>query len=419
MELNMPSSTNKKLKELFANIDTIDEDSFLKDKEQYLEGINLMRSTALINLSDSYFRFLSSDYLIDIILIAFSDEYAKKKEKLVLDGLEVTLLNKYPEWDSKMDEDPCILTENFITSLMSIMNEKNIWKGNEFNFEALESTKTWRVFVQGLCKLQKVNLDQLSDDQYLAFLMNLYNLLFLHIFTLNKGYNLIEYDLKLISMKEYGYVVGEEIFTLHKIESLILREKKNMMLSFLKKKDINKRNIQRIPDILFSLIDLSSISPSLQAIHPNKLKETLSENAKAYLKYHVKIDNKNKKVLAPSIFLGHKTLFSIKGESYNQSVKKYIENYIDLPNYPLEIEMFNYDINAKVCLESKSIKNMEYVDEDTFKNTLQIYKNEILNLQNKVQDLTDLYNNATKRWEFKEKEYLEKIELLEKQLNKN
>ncbi|XP_020590876.1 uncharacterized protein LOC110031812 [Phalaenopsis equestris] len=171
---------------------------------------------------------------------------------------------------------------------------------------AASALKKFRFLVE---QLAKVNPAQMSNDEKLAFWINLYNALIMHIYL---AYGVPKSDIKLFSlMKKACYTVGDQTFSAADIEFVILKMKPPahrpqiaLTLALHKFKLTEEHRQYSIdslePLVLFGLSSGMYSCPAVRIFTAANVQEELKNSMKDYIQASVGINDKGK-LLVPKL----------------------------------------------------------------------------------------------------------------------
>lgn len=174
---------------------------------------------------------------------------------------------------------------------------------------AASALKKFRFLVE---QLAKVNPAQMSNDEKLAFWINLYNALIMHIYL---AYGVPRSDIKLFSlMKKACYTVGEQSFSAADIEFVILKMKPPahrpqiaLTLALHKFKLTEEHKSYSIdcsePLTLFGLSSGMYSSPAVRIFTGSNVQEELKNSMKDYIQASVGINDKGKLLVPKLLYL--------------------------------------------------------------------------------------------------------------------
>ncbi|KAI0499263.1 hypothetical protein KFK09_020166 [Dendrobium nobile] len=171
---------------------------------------------------------------------------------------------------------------------------------------AAGALKKFRFFVE---QLAKVNPAQMSNDEKLAFWINLYNALIMHIYL---AYGVPRSDIKLFSlMKKACYTVGDQSFSAADIEFVILKMKPPAhrpqialtlaLHKFKLSEEHRKYSIDYSePLALFGLSSGMYSCPAVRIFTASNVQEELKNSMKDYIQASIGINDKGK-LLVPKL----------------------------------------------------------------------------------------------------------------------
>lgn len=99
--------------------------------------------------------------------------------------------------------------------------------GKFVDYKGMASSPRWTTFKKMATELQRVNLDDISDDEKLAFFINIYNVLVIHG-TVEKGTPTSTYK-RYKFFSTVSYILGGQVYSLNDIENGVLRSNRSSM----------------------------------------------------------------------------------------------------------------------------------------------------------------------------------------------
>lgn len=352
-EINIPFKVKKSWIDHHNLSKKITKEEEIKEWKQKIKTdlYDAMQSELMINISDPFSRFLYDPLFKEIVKFIFSGKVEGMRDAVKNAGKKPLVLNSIMEWDKSIQNlSPLTVVIELLMIMKGILSEKSTWKedGNfDFDKVVVQKNIPWSKFLQQTCRLQGLDLKDLSDDERKAFFINLFNLLFLHgtLMYVGEINSLLE---RTIFMKNLQYNVGGTLYSLDSIINNIFKSKEECQVCSLFKKSINKKstNLPKDETVFFSLIDLSIYSPDFNIYDAKNIKNQLKESTKKYIQEYVQIDHDEQTIIIPPLFTDYYKEFKQEKLNGDQSIKKFLAAYIEIPsNYHLKKTNPSYDLD--------------------------------------------------------------------------
>lgn len=177
---------------------------------------------------------------------------------------------------------------------MDDMEDEFVSKFSDEVLQHARKSDSYHLFLQSIFELQGVDLSKMSRDEKLAFFINIYNVLSLHILIERNNLSNTLIETKLNS-KTFGYQIGTFFFTLDMIKRGILL---GNIQDWVLKRDIRdpeqkKHVLNPSPwKSISCLITLTLKSPQLKIYHEKDIDGQISEQFKDYIAKHTSINGK-------------------------------------------------------------------------------------------------------------------------------
>lgn len=346
-ELNVPTFIQTLFNEL--NMKMKEEKDFEEVKKTVLNVFIETKNVCIFNLSDSFFRFFSSTYIIELGLHCFGNDLKKKQLEYTSAGKnEKIILNNSIKWNLKV-VDPSLLSEQLVQDLQEIISDESLWKNGVYVNDNLFNMGKFLKFQQNICKFQSVDISNLGEKEKICFFINLHNIMMIYGGILSNGYPLNYLNREIVFKKTY-FDVGKELFSIDQVKNIILKDNKS----------INDLIDSKKIDLLFSLVDLTPHSPTLQIFYPKNFEEELEIKGKKYTIDKVTFDHKNSKIHLPPIFFNLKKFYNDKsGKQFENFLKKYLQKYLSIPlDYQLVSQNEDYNFEITCCFTEFQFKRI-------------------------------------------------------------
>jgi len=206
--------------------------------------------------------------------------------------------------------------------------------------KSLAETKMFRKFVLKTSKLQKVDLERLSEDERRIFFLNVHNTLMIHsyiLFSFPKSQS--DYNQRISK----SYQIGKWAFNLKLLRDACLGKAGNVPA------DIPRKIADILPDPLihFCIFTGNSLSPSIRSYNLEDFDENSEQSAKKYILEHVTVDRDKYAIILPRFF---ETFQKDFGNSKNEFLRN-LSEYFNRPernfvvNHLKEMELQYKDPN--------------------------------------------------------------------------
>lgn len=295
------------------------------------------------NMMDPYWRFCQTPIICELVPVCGTEDLIKKNTKRLFDGAEKTVpLNAGVKISSSPPSNVSEKLVNLIkqmflesvgktklnNSYRKLLNieysekEKKEVKHREIELpfpsgwidcgeepldeieimKIVKDSKDYEGFLQLLSSLSSVDLDSFSNDEKLAFFINIYNVLFIHILIEKSDIDDVILEKK-INAKHFGYIIGDQFYTLEGIKKGILLGNKSHWL--FKKPLTEKSQKKHVFDpvswkYLLCLLSGTNRSPSFTCFQPKELQKQIDDHVKNYLIIQMKIEKKI--LIVPQLF---------------------------------------------------------------------------------------------------------------------
>ncbi|KAJ3451599.1 electron carrier/ protein disulfide oxidoreductase [Anaeramoeba flamelloides] len=186
------------------------------------------------------------------------------------------------------------LAKQLLSILMDLLDAHYSVSRKTVNLKTISKSISFQKFVNLTGNLQLVDLNGMSDNERLAFFLNVYNTLFLH--------SLIVYGFPCLKdrnalrqfFSNHRYLIGSHYFSLDDIYNGILRGNNNAKLSqkYFKSNDIRQQFQPKnfFPNIHFACYNFH-FQNKIQIFHPNNLIEQLNSATQYSVKHLYLFEN--------------------------------------------------------------------------------------------------------------------------------
>jgi len=203
--------------------------------------------------------------------------------------------------------------------------------GKTVDYQGMGSSPLWVKFKEMATQLQRVDIEKLSNDEKLAFFINIYNVLVIHA-TVEKGVptnNLARYKF----FSGTSYLIGGFTLSLNDIENGILRSNRFSMATLYMKpfgKSDPRMNIilpQVDPRIHFALNCGAKSCPPIKTFSGSEVQSQLDLASNAYLENDdaLVVDNSTNSVQLSQLFQWYEVDFGQSKEEVLQWVIDHLE----------------------------------------------------------------------------------------------
>jgi len=166
-----------------------------------------------------------------------------------------------------------------------------------FDWGSIAGSQEFRAFLLATAELQKVELLSLPATEQLAFWINIYNVLIIHLYIMKRPPGEMSMFGRSHFFSTYKYKIAGLEYTLHDIEQGVLRGK---VFGRFKQKDERSRYVVNAdPRVLFMLSLLTKSSPVVRICESDGLEQLLTKAIQLFIREKVTIDVEKKKVTAP------------------------------------------------------------------------------------------------------------------------
>jgi len=212
--------------------------------------------------------------------------------------------------------------------------------GKTVDYQGMGASPLWSKFKEMATQLQRVDLEKLSNDEKLAFFINIYNVLVIHA-TVEKGVptnTLARYKF----FSGTSYLIGGFTLSLNDIENGILRSNRSSMATLHMKpfgKSDPRMNIilpQVDPRIHFALNCGAKSCPPIKTFSGAEVQSQLDLASNAYLENDdaLVVDVSSNSVQLSQLFQWYEVDF---GES-NEEVLQWVRDHLEEPSKKKQVE---------------------------------------------------------------------------------
>ncbi|KAJ6235009.1 hypothetical protein M0813_28988 [Anaeramoeba flamelloides] len=205
------------------------------------------------------------------------------------------------------------LAEQMVSILMDLFGAHYSVSRSTINLKTISKSISFQKFVHLTGNLQLVDLSRMSDNERLAFFLNIYNTLFLHSLIVYGFPSLKDRNALRQFFSNHRYLIGNHYFSLDDIYNGVLRGNKNVKLSqnYFKSNDIRQKFQSKdfFPNIHFACYNLH-FQNKIQIFHPNRLTEQLNSATQYSLKHLFQFENNT--IFLPKFFENYQKDFNGK-----------------------------------------------------------------------------------------------------------
>lgn len=212
--------------------------------------------------------------------------------------------------------------------------------GKTVDYKGMGASPLWAKFKQMATQLQRVDVEKLSDDEKLAFFINIYNVLVIHA-TVEKGVptnNLQRYKF----FSGTSYLIGGYTLSLNDIENGILRSNRSSMATLYMKPFASSDPRMMIilpqvdPRIHFALNCGAKSCPPIKTFSGAEVQSQLNLAANAYLENDdaLIVDVENNSVQLSKLFQWYEVDFGTSKEE----VLEWIRDHLAEPDKKKQVE---------------------------------------------------------------------------------
>ena len=122
---------------------------------------------------------------------------------------------------------PDLMSQHIRNLLLQLFNKFLSGDGSSVDYNGIKQSQLWQRFRLMSVELQRVDIESMTEEEKLAFFINIYNVLVIHA-TVEKGAGTTNYTrYKFFSGSSYN--IGGEVWSLNDIENGILRSNRSSM----------------------------------------------------------------------------------------------------------------------------------------------------------------------------------------------
>ncbi|CAL0318542.1 unnamed protein product [Lupinus luteus] len=236
---------------------------------------------------------------------------------------------------------------NRLTKIMSAILESYASDDRlHVDYDAIRKSEEFRRYVNMTQDLQRVNLLELSENEKLAFFLNLYNAMVIHA-VIRVGYQ--EGVINKNSFSDFQYLIGGHPYSLGAIKNGILRSNRRSPYSLVKPFGTEDRRLELVlakmnPLIHFGLCDATKSSPIPRFFSPDGVSNELRCAAREFFaKDGIEVDLEKRTIHLTPIFKWYTMDFGQERE-----ILKWIISYLDANKAGLLTHLLGYGCSVNI-----------------------------------------------------------------------
>ncbi|KAJ5076768.1 hypothetical protein M0811_00085 [Anaeramoeba ignava] len=333
----------------------------IQEKKTTNSMFDSIQQFVLKKLTEETFQPFKNSKLYNSLMIDLSSDQQILSSRIITAKLDLNKSQKsLPlNLDSEFQKTPreaFALSVDLFSVLIELINTYYSISSEEINCELLSHSISFRRFSVQTLELQKVDIENITQEERFLFFINIYNTLFLHSI-ISKG---LPYDksTKRKFLTENKYSISGYEFSLLDIHDGILHgdrksKSKNFMGGdkYFKQNDAREKFVIHMKDhrFLFALLSLTDKHIPLQVYRLEDYQKELSETVKVYLFHHVKIDHKQKRIILPRLFRSYSSDFGKSKSEMIQWISSWLKDTEFESKVPISNYMIKYDSQHKIA----------------------------------------------------------------------
>ncbi|KAG0477941.1 hypothetical protein HPP92_012660 [Vanilla planifolia] len=201
--------------------------------------------------------------------------------------------------------------------------------GRHIDYKSIHASEEFKRYLRIIEGLQRVDLDDLSREEKLAFFINLHNMMVIHaIFTY--GYPVGPLDRRKL-LGDFKYVVGGCFYSLSTIHNGVLRGNQRPPYNLIKPFGLKDKRIKVAlsypePLVHFALVSGTKSGPPLRCYSPTDIDKELVDAARSFLRNGGFVLDPQSKVISASKIL---LWYSVDFGKNEMEVLKHAANYLE------------------------------------------------------------------------------------------
>ncbi|KAL9688986.1 hypothetical protein QQ045_033415 [Rhodiola kirilowii] len=213
--------------------------------------------------------------------------------------------------------------------------------GRHLDYRSIHGSEEFARYLRTVEELQRIDLQDMPREEKLAFFINLYNMMAIHVILI-WGHPTGALDRRRV-FGDFKYVVGGCTYSLSAIQNGILRANQRPPYNLVKPFGAKDRRAKLVlpdvePLIHFALVCGTRSGPALQCYSPGNFDKELTEAARNFLKMGGLVVDLNSKVASVSKILKWYSGDFGKNET---EVLKHVAKYLDPPESEAMLELIH------------------------------------------------------------------------------
>ncbi|XP_066914588.1 uncharacterized protein [Clytia hemisphaerica] len=252
------------------------------------------------------------------------------------------------------------LGEELRQLILAIYNNHLSPDGKKVDYRSIAKDEKFKLYATKTAELQRVNVEEATREEKLAFFINIYNALVIHAFVVvGPPANLWQ---RYKFFNTVSYIIGGYTYSLNEIENGVLRSNRKPLGSF--KKPFSKTDPRlKIaletcePKVHFALVCGAKSCPPIKTYSAKEVDSLLKLSAESFLEGDgVEVDMKKREVRISPILKWYKEDFGSNKQEYVQYVrdnmgdcekKRQIDELLQSGNFKLGYLKYDWSVNSK------------------------------------------------------------------------
>jgi len=252
------------------------------------------------------------------------------------------------------------LGEELRQLILAIYNNHLSPDGKKVDYKSIAKDEKFKLYATKTAELQRVNVEEATREEKLAFFINIYNALVIHAFVVvGPPANLWQ---RYKFFNTVSYIIGGYTYSLNEIENGVLRSNRKPLGSF--KKPFGKTDPRlKIaletcePKVHFALVCGAKSCPPIKTYSAKEIDSLLKLSAESFLEGDgVEVDMKKREVRISPILKWYKEDFGSNKQEYVQYVrdnmgdcekKRQIDELLQSGNFKLGYLKYDWSVNSK------------------------------------------------------------------------
>lgn len=243
--------------------------------------------------------------------------------------------------------------------ILEIYNDNISEDGLSVNYQGISKNRKFEAYVKATAELKRVDLNNLSRDEKIAFFVNIYNALLIHAFVVlgPPTNNLKRYRF----FNHTSYIVGGRCYSLNDMENGVLRANRKPVAALRRPFSSHDPRLKIAlpepePRVHFALVCGARSCPPIKTYTSTNLDEELTVATEAFFESQsLTVDPASREITISMILKwyredfganNHQMLMWVCGHMADGDKKRSLTSLLDQHQYRLKFQKYNWDLNS-------------------------------------------------------------------------